>query len=478
MTRDGLSADDLAQLREAGIGETEAARQLAQLRQPPLPARLLRAATPGDGVLRLDAVREAELRALGEAARNDGRLTKFVPASGAATRMFRALIAVRALRPGVTLAGLRELASGGDADARETVAFLDALPRLALARPLAEQLGLRAATDLPARFAHAAIEPLLGALLDSEGLDAARLPKALLPFHASPDGARSAFVEQLVEGVGYLADRVGLARFHFTVPPGGHEPFARALEEAGALLRPRARLAVAFSEQSSSTDTLALDAAGRLARTANGALLLRPSGHGALLGNLERTGGDLVLVKNIDNVLPEARHAAIAHWKLVLAGALVEAQRAPAEDAAAAPRPIRVCGVVPAAGEPGGGPFWVRHPDGGATLQIVEPSQVDLDDPAQREIWQSSTHFNPVDLACALRDDAGAAFSLSAFVDAGAAFVSTKFEGGRELRVLERPGLWNGSMAGWQTLFIEVPAETFAPVKTVLDLARPEHAAD
>jgi hypothetical protein len=475
MLPDGLSADDQLRLRAAGIGEAEAARQLTQLRHPPRPARLLRPATPGDGVLRLDGVRQIELRALGEAARRAGRLTKFVPASGAATRMFRALVAVRAARPGVDLDSLRGLAPI-DADARETVAFFDALPRIALARPLAERLGLPANADLLVRFARAPIEPLLAALLDPDGLDAVRLPKALLPFHLVAEGARSAFVEQLVEGIAYLADEQGLARFHFTVPPGGGEPFERALEEAGGLLRSRARLAVAFSEQSRSTDTLALDADGRPARAADGSLLLRPSGHGALVLNLEGTGGDLVLVKNIDNVLPESQHAEIAHWKLVLAGLLVEAERA-AATADLPPRPIRVCGVVSITGEPGGGPFWVAGAEGSAALQIVESSQVDLADPAQSEIWRASTHFNPVDLACSLRAPGGASHSLSAFVDAAAAIVTIKSEGGRELRVLERPGLWNGSMAGWQTLFVEVPAETFAPVKTVLDLARPEHSA-
>jgi len=210
-----------------------------------------------------------------------------------------------------------------------------------------------------------------------------------------------------------------------------------------------------------------------LARTVTGELLLRPAGHGALLGNLAATRGDLVLIKNIDNVLPEVEHAEVARWKLALVGLLVEHERrSPARR-----RPLRVCGVVPNTGEPGGGPFWVRDASGEARLQIVESSQVDHADPAQEAAWKGSSHFNPVDLAVALRAGDGRAFELERFVDPAAALVSRKSDGGRELVVLERPGLWNGAMAGWETLFVEVPGSSFAPVKSVLDLARPEHAA-
>ncbi len=475
MKPESLSAGDLERLRATGIDAAEAERQLALLRRPPPPARLVRPATPGDGLLRLDERRQGELREVGEAARRAGRLTKFVPASGAATRMFRSLIATRAAHPTADLRALRELARDGDAAARESVAFFEALPRLALAGPLAAALGLPADGD-PERLLHdVPVASLLAALLDPAGLDAARLPKALLPFHRAPEGARTAFVEQIVEGAAWLAGDDGRARFHFTIPPGSAGAFGRELESAAALLHGRVTLDVTFSEQSRATDTLALEVGGRPSRTADGELLLRPSGHGALLANLERCGGDLALVKNIDNVLPETRHAEIAHWKLVLAGLLVEAAGRPD---GGTPRPTRVCGVVPNSGEPGGGPFWVADPAGHESLQIVEASQVDFSDDAQDRVWHASTHFNPVDLACALRSPAGASFELASFVDPATAFVTTKSEGGRDLWVLERPGLWNGAMAGWRTIFVEVPGSTFAPVKSVLDLARPEHAAD
>jgi hypothetical protein len=274
---------------------------------------------------------------------------------------------------------------------------------------------------------------------------------------------------------------------------------------------------VSVSVQSPATDTLAVEPDGRVLRDEQGRLVLRPGGHGSLLRNLDALQGDLVYVKNIDNVQPEGRQAAMADWKRALAGLLLRLReqvvaqldrlRVPAPDegvllqvrdfvrrhlhvAAPGPggpsdlrawlvdrldRPLRVCGVVPNAGEPGGGPFWVRGRDGAVTLQIVESAQVDPHDEEQRRIFASSTHFNPVDLVCAVRDAAGRPHDLDRFVDPDAVIVTVKSEGGREVRVLERPGLWNGGMAGWSTVFVEVPLETFSPVKSVMDLLREEH---
>lgn len=467
-----LDGRDLAQLAAAGISAAEAERQLALLVAPPPAVRLARPCTVGDGILRLSPERFAELEHRGAEARDAGRLSKFVPASGAASRMFAALVAVRARSLAAGRGALEAAARAGEAEAADALAFARLLPELALARPLAGALGVEV-EELARRAGEGPLEPLLAALLDSEGLDAARRPKALLPFHLDSDRPVTAFEEQLREGIPYLLDRAARARFHFTVPPGEATAFDSALDEA----RPRfggAEVEVAFSEQARSTDTLALDEAGRPARTADGRLLLRPSGHGALVANLEATGGDLVVVKNIDNVLPRAHHAEIARWKLALAG--LAAELAAAAEGADRDRPLRVAGVVPNAGEPGGGPFWV---DGarGATSQIVESAQVARDDAEQRAIFERATHFNPVDLVVALRDPSGRPYRLDRFVDPAASFVTTKVENGRRLTVLERPGLWNGAMAGWRTVFVEVPAWTFAPVKTVLDLARPEHRA-
>ena len=466
-----LSATDFEQLAAAGIRAAEAERQLALLAAPPPPLRLARPATPGDGVERLSDARLAELEARGREARDAGRLSKFVPASGAATRMFSALAAVRERGLAGDPTALAAAAAAEDPAAVDTARFARDLGRLALSRPLAAAFGVTPA-ELGRRALRGPLEPILAVLLDPAGLDAARLPKALLPFHLDGERVRTAFEEHLAEGVGYTRDAGGAARSHFTLSPGVRSRFAPALALADAeLAAGGVRSVVSFSEQSTASDTLALAADGSAARAADGRLLLRPAGHGALLANLRATGGDLVAVKNVDNVLPRARHAEIARWKLVLSGLAVERER----DGAG--RPLRVCGVVPNAGEPGGGPFWVEAEDGSLSLQIVESSQVDPSDAAQRAIWSAATHFNPVDLVVSLRDSAGAPYDLERFVDPRASIVTTKSEGGRELRVLERPGLWNGAMAGWRTHFVEVPAWTFAPVKSVLDLARPEHAA-
>jgi hypothetical protein len=301
-----------------------------------------------------------------------------------------------------------------------------------------------------------------------------RVPKALIPFHAYPEGARTAFEEHLFEAAETIRDAGGLCRVHFTVSPEHRALFEEKLSEA----RPRvegatgARFAVSFSEQTPSTDTIAGDPDGGPFRTASGALLFRPGGHGALLANLAdvaREGGDVVLVKNVDNVVPDARRAPTLLWKRLLSGLLVQIERSSPRE-----RPIRVCGVVRNEGEPGGGPFWVDGP-GGPSLQIVESAQVDTKDAGQAAIWKTATHFNPVDLACSLQDRAGKPHDLARFVDENAVFIASRTHDGRPLKALERPGLWNGAMAFWETVFVEVPGETFAPVKTALDLLRPEH---
>jgi len=469
VTEATLSAADLDQLAAAGISPAEAERQLELLRNPPPPAHLERPATVGDGIERLSAARQEALVELGRDAQRRGRVGKFVPASGAASRMFRALEAARRRLSAATLAELRAAGEAGDPDAAEAARFVAVLPRLALGDAWAGRLG----TPLDALVAGLESGPLarhLDSLLDATGLGAATAPKALLPFHRAPEGPRSPLVEHVLEGAEYLRDAEGVVRLAFTTPPGAAAHFRAELERAAERLA-GVRLELGLSEQSRSTDTLALDDRGRPLRAADGRLVLRPAGHGALLPNLEATAGDLVAIKNIDNILPAGRHPEIGRWKAILIGRLVEleAERPTGE------RPRRVVGVVPNTGEPGGGPFWLRRSDGSSSLQIVEGSQVDRADRSQTEVWGASTHFNPVDLVVALRGRGGEPFRLADFVDPAAAFVSTKSEAGHDVTVLERPGLWNGAMAGWESHFVEVPGWTFAPVKTVLDLARDEH---
>jgi hypothetical protein len=421
---EALSPADRAAIESHGLTEAEVLRQLALFREPPAPPRLARAATAGDGVVRLEESGHRELLALADGAARASRLTKFVPASGAASRMFAFLHAD----------GPESLEKRRFFESADAFAFSGDLKRLA------------------------------------------STPKGLLPFHRYPEESRTAFEEHLFEAAATVRDAAGLCRVHFTVSPEHRGAFEAKLAE----VRPRveratgARFDVSFSEQAPSTDTIAGGADGGPFRTSAGALLFRPGGHGALLKNLgdvARAGGDVVLVKNIDNVVPDVRREPTLLWKRLLTGLLVQIERSGPRD-----RPIRVCGVVRNEGEPGGGPFWVAGP-GGESLQIVESAQVDLKDPSQAAIWKTATHFNPVDLACSLRDGAGRPFDLTRFVDEDAVFIAEKTHEGNPLKALERPGLWNGAMAFWETVFVEVPKETFAPVKTVLDLLRPEHRA-
>ncbi|HEX5759634.1 MAG TPA: DUF4301 family protein [Thermoanaerobaculia bacterium] len=511
-----FSARDREQMRALGIAPEEAARQVALFRHPPPFARVVRPCTVGDGIRVLAEREEPRLVDAFARAAATGRVGRFVPASGAATRMFKPL-----------------LADPGGEDSAAVHRFLAELPRFPFHEALAEAAARRG-IDLARPLAPEERRAVADLLLGPGGLGYAELPKGLIPFQRAPEGgARTPLEEHLVEAA--LTVRVEaalftrtarrLCRVHFTVAPEHEAAFRAAVERARPAIerRHRTRLEATFSHQSRATDTLAVDPEDRPFRLADGSLLFRPAGHGALLGNLEKLaeeGWDLVQVKNIDNVVPDAGKYPVVRWKRLLSGLLVELQERAAEraepleragaaaaDLAAAERfvveelgrplpaeldgaageerrrrlldlldrPLRVCGVVRNVGEPGGGPFWVEAPDGEVSAQIVETSQIAPDDPGQRAVHAASTHFNPVDLHCALRDRRGRPYALERFVDPATVFISAKSHEGRPLKALERPGLWNGAMAGWNTVFVEVPLETFAPVKTVLDLLRPEH---
>lgn len=494
-----FSQSDLQQLAARGISIEQAQAQLRSLRQPPAPVVLDRACTVGDGIVTLDSAPRARLLEVAEEAAAAGRVAKFVPASGAATRMFKDLIEAHRAGP----------AASTFPAARDLFTRLD---DFAFGAEVRRHSGVTDEPETPAEEL-AVLRVLL------EELRYAELPKGLVLFHRG-ETVRTAFEEHLLEGARYVRTVEGICLMHFTVPAEFRADFERLLHEVAP--RVHARLGgvttvVTFSEQHPSTDTLALDADGRPFRLADGSLLFRPSGHGALLKNLEDLGGDLVVIKNIDNVLPDERSGEVVRWKRLLVGYLADLQAqvfahlrsCAAEQAAndsvdaalrfaratfarpcpfpgadaddrrravvdALDRPIRVCGVVRNEGEPGGAPFWVRQHDGCTSVQIVEPSQVSSE-PTQTQIFRSATHFNPVDLVCGLRSFRGEPFALERFVDPDTAFVTSKSYEGRTLKALERPGLWNGAMAGWNTVCVEVPASTFAPVKTVFDLLRPEH---
>ncbi len=527
-----LTDSDLRQLEAQGLGRGEAERQLALLASPPPAPRLVRPCTVGDGIRGLESERQDILAAGYEEARRGGRAMKLVPASGAATRMFRSLLpwVDFAGNPVAAAAEMSRRAVAGDPEAGDPIRFLSELPRFPFYDELEREVAA-SGQDLEALRAGGEAGAVLHALLSPEHLDYERRPKALIPFHRYPEGARTPFEEQLVEAAAYVADEAGLARVHFTVPPEARDEIEALTERARPELERTLGVCfeVSFSVQSPATDTLALDLEpgrgepGAPFRLEDGTLLLRPGGHGALLGNLQaiaEAGGDLVFVKNIDNVQPDRLRPEVGRWKRVLGGYLADLRRQSFElieelgagvdgslEGAKAflverlgfqvpksweelpeaerrarlaerlDRPLRVAGMVVNRGEPGGGPFWVEGGDGSLSAQIVERAQLAADDPEQVAIFESSTHFNPVDLVCALRDREDRPYDLSRYVDESAVFIAGKSHDGRPLLALERPGLWNGAMAGWGSAFVEVPEATFSPVKTVFDLLRREHQA-
>jgi hypothetical protein len=515
-----LRAEDERDIARHGLTAAEVDRQLGLLRNPPPHLRVVRPATPGDGMRVLDEAAVERYRGLHREAAEAGRLLSFVPASGAATRMFKSLIALGDEGDALERERLRARGASGDRDAAETALFLDSIERFAFADELRHALAARNG-GAPASLEEADPRALLETLLGEPGLDYAAQPKGLLAFHRYPDGARTPFEEHLAEAARTARDRHGVARLHLTVSPQHRAGFLGLLERirAAAERRLDARFEVGTSEQKPSTDTVAIDRDGRPVRDDEGHLLFRPGGHGSLIENLNDLGADLVYVKNIDNVVPDDRREPIVRWRQALAGVLVEATKriaetqarlagGPVPDAVAAAlrfladelcvpvpeaiangtveqqlafarrklaRPVRVCGMVRAEGDPGGGPFWASGRDGEPSLQIVETAQIDRRDQAQQAVLAAATHFNPVDLILSLRDPSGRPLDLRRFVDPGACFIAEKSSAGRALLALEHPGLWNGAMSDWTTIFVEVPALTFNPVKTVNDLLRPEH---
>jgi hypothetical protein len=494
----------------------------------------------------------------GENAIAEGRAIKFVPASGAATRMFKSLLAVlsesESQNTPLTLATLAERASGSSvngssttgasvADYRFALNTAKEIERFAFFSALASALGYASPDDFRAAFEKENFDwaPVFKAITGETGLNYARLPKGLILFHRyrEPDGSlyfRTAFEEHIVEALHYACSRVAgkrLARLHFTVSPEHRAAVESHVSEAIKRFHDMdTRIDIEFSEQKRSTDTIAVTPENEPFLTEDG-LHFRPAGHGALLENLNDLKGDIIFIKNIDNVAPEGRKGEDYRYKKILCGLAVALQErvfaylrdlepfalaaaaadlspsqealvresldfgarvfawnfppateryTPGEWARAAfrllNRPLRVCGMVKNEGEPGGGPFVVEDDEGWRSLQIVESAQINLADARQKEIFAASTHFNPVDIVAAVRNYKGEPFNLLDFRDGKTGFISLKSSAGRELKALELPGLWNGSMAYWNTVFVEIPAQSFNPVKTLLDLLRPEHQAE
>lgn len=443
-----FTPQDLEQLKARGISEEKALKQMECFKNGFPELDIVGAASIGNGILAPNAEeQEAYIAAWKQYLGEGHKILKFVPASGAASRMFKALF---------------EYLDGG-----EETAFIQKF--------LSEKDRFAFGPELAGKEGREAVRYLL------ETMNYGNLPKGLLLFHKYDDGARTPALEHMVEGALYAASN-GKVHLHFTVSHDHLELFKAHIAENLAKFEAKygVKYEVSFSEQMPSTDTLAANPDNTPFRTKEGKLLFRPGGHGALIENLNAQDADVVFIKNIDNVVPDRLKDDIVRYKQILAGVLVTEQKRvfdllktgglSAEEEARLRRPIRVCGMVKNTGEPGGGPFRVREADGSISNQILE--SVQITDPKQ---MAEATHFNPVDLVCAIRDVDGKPYNLPEFVDPATGFISSKSKDGKELKALELPGLWNGAMSRWNTLFVEVPISTFNPVKTVNDLLRAEH---
>ena len=475
-----FTQNEIQQILAHGLSVEQVEKQIETFRQGFPSLAVVKAASPEDGIICLsdDEVESAVARY--ESKVNELSVVKFVPASGAATRMFKELFEF----------------VNDDKRGKGIDTLLQNIEKFAFYEEL-KATGVDFTDD----------KAVVSAII-KEGLYYGAKPKGLVTFHNYPDGTRKAIEEHLMEGAQYGASK-GVSRLHFTVSPEHKEAFKTLLAERTAKYEERfgIKYDISFSEQKSSTDTIAVNPDNTPFLTDEGKLLFRPAGHGALLSNLNDIEADIIFVKNIDNVTTDALRGDTIRYKKALAGVLLNLQaqafallKALNEGAAnlaevaefvekklctklpteynaellkaLLDRPIRVCGMVRNEGEPGGGPFWVKNDDGTQSLQIAESSQISAED---MPLMKEATHFNPVDLVCGVRKADGKKFDLMGYTDPKTGFISSKSSGGRELRAQELPGLWNGAMAQWNTIFVDVPISTFSPVKVVQDLLRPQH---
>lgn len=505
-----LTDKDHIQLKQKGITPSQLEEQIHRFKTGFSKLDVIKPATPNDGI-RILSEKESKHYAeiLNQKISRQLTISKFVPASGAATRMFKDLY--QYLDNPVPIKSLPV--------EHPIVRFIELLPRFAFFPILADALKVYNLNNVHVRKSKA--EEIIHTLLTHETLNYGALPKGLIHFHLYNDAIRTAMEEHLVEGANYATNSDGLVKVHFTVSPEHHELFRNKLYNEGPAIENKydIGLDISFSFQKPHTDTLAVSPDNEPFRDEKGHLIFRPGGHGALIENLNEQTAEIIFIKNIDNVVPEHLIDKTIEYKKALGGLLLELRDKifdflkrmnsdlsqslidevsaflKAQLFVALPndilsqeiskqaeylkqylnRPIRVCGMVRNEGEPGGGPFWVREKNMQLSLQILESSQLDLNDAHQANQFKAATHFNPVDLVCSTFDYKGNKFDLTKHTDAETGFISEKSLNGRPLKALELPGLWNGAMSDWITLFVEVPIETFNPVKSVNDLLRPQH---
>lgn len=499
---------DLQQIKDHNLDVKQVEAQLDAFKTGFPFLKLVSAATVDNGIVRLTEEEEAKYVDVWEKyLSSGGNILKFVPASGAASRMFKNLFSF----------------VDGDSDVPADdfmKKFFDDIHKFAFFDTLNDVLKERVGKSIDELIVSGDFKTVVTYLLKPEGLNYGNLPKALLLFHQIGGDVHTALAEHLEEGAQYAKNSTGVVNVHFTVSEEHRDLFAKKLEEVMPAMEREfdSKFKVSMSTQKLSTDTIAVNMDNTPFRE-NGNLLFRPGGHGALIENLNDVDSDVIFVKNIDNVVPRTLRMPTIKYKKIIGGILIDVQRKIAEylnllesgkytmeqvleivrflqrrlcirnvttkhleDSelvvylkSKLNRPIRICGVVKNQGEPGGGPYIAYSQDGTTAPQILESSQIDSKDKRSVELMKGATHFNPVDLVCYVKDYRGGKFDLTKYVDHNTGFISEKSKAGHDIKALELPGLWNGAMSDWNTVFVEVPVETFNPVKTVNDLLRPAH---
>lgn len=450
----------------------------------------------------------------------ENSLVKFVPASGAATRMFKALISFNSKYDRIEKRKIIKAAHEQDKSVAQLIKFMDCIRQFAFFDDLKSKMA-EDGLVIDGLIEKGEFKEIFEYLLTPKGLNYTNIPKGLLKFHKYSTRSRTSIEEHLVEAAGYAREQNGFCNIHFTVSAEHREKIESFLQSVSTYYEKKlsVKYNISFSVQETATDTIAVDIKNRPFRLKNGAIFFRPGGHGALIKNLNKIKADIIYIKNIDNVIPDRLKKETFKWKKVLCASLIKTRKkifsyleilnsTKADESLLSEvyefakielniyingyenlkswekqkllmdklnRPMRVCGMVQNIKEPGGGPFWVKAADGELSIQIVETAQIDTDSDVQQVLFTNSTHFNPVDIVCSIRDWKGNRFDLNHFVNHEAAFISNKSKNGQNLKALELPGLWNGAMWDWITIFVEVPQITFNPVKTVMDLLREEH---
>lgn len=512
-----LDKKDLQQISERGNDPELVVEQVARFASGFPFAKLVKPATVDCGIHVFDYFTTQKYLEHFETEKDSYDLLKFVPASGAATRMFKSMFRMQEMiQSGATLQEKE-----ADKDYQSALIAIESIRKFAFYDSLKENLKT-IGYDIHELIEKKEYLPILDTLLLPTGMDYGRMPKGLLPFHKDENNVKTAIEEQVAEALEYLVNDDKTVKIHFTISPEHESLF---VDHIKYILSKKAgdrehRLKINYSFQKKSTDTPAVDIDNQLFRDDHGNILFRPAGHGALIENLSDLDAEVVFIKNIDNVCTKTFFdIGIENKKLIggyllflidkIHGALgllddgnvcgddleeialfcqeelfieIPAYFKEFEDIEKIDflftilnRPLRVCGMVKNTGEPGGGPFFVENNGGEVSLQIVESSQIDMKDEQQKKIWNSSTHFNPVDIVAFVRNFEGVGFDLSEFVDPETGFISLKSYGGRDLKAMELPGLWNGAMNDWISVFVEVPTETFNPVKEINDLLRDGH---